>query len=197
MHVKSWVSWVFTGVLGVVVAGSGCATPRATVEAGYVTTFVGAAALGTSLLFGATSECAADESGNGCRFNNELRADVAKKGYVLSGTIIALGLGAVLSGRIGLSHEQKQSATVSLSRRPVAPVSAAEEAKAAAAEVAPYSGPPDDLAVQIAIAAHAGRCQAAALLAHQWVEMDAPAIRSLLVRDTDIARCTSHIGYGM
>lgn len=190
-------SWVCTVVLGTAVAGSGCATPRATVVAGCVTTFVGAAALGTSLLFGARSECAADESGDGCRFNNDLRADIAKPGYVLSGAIIAVGLGTVLSGMIALSREQKQSAAVNLSRPPVAPVTLTDAAKAAVDEAAPASGPPDHLAVQLGIAAHAGHCQTAAMLARQLIETDASTMRALLERDAGVARCMSQIGHGM
>jgi len=195
VHVKSWV---FTVILGTAVVGSGCTTPRAKIGGGVFTTFLGAAALGTSLAIGSTRRCPANDNGGGCEFNNSLRTDIADKGYVLSAVLLVLGLGYMASGLVETSHEPTATTRPAIamsSRPPVESVTAAGAMKPAADAAAPSSGPPDHLAAQLGIAAHAGRCETAAVLARQLIERDARAMRALLERDADVARCMSQIGY--
>jgi hypothetical protein len=180
---------VVAAVVGVGVVSSGCSTPGGRFAGGIASTITGGALI-----------VAVRENPPTCPAGDSLciKKGLDTLGYAVGGVLVAVGVALLIPDMQAGSKNPPAAATTvpgaaSAARRPIAPD---REVAAAASPEHPDrdAGPPSQLAVQLGIAAHAGRCQSAVALAHRLIEIDAAAMYVLLQHDAEVARC---VGYRM
>jgi hypothetical protein len=190
-------AWVFVAILGVVAVGSGCIYPRAAIGTGAVGLIVGGVVVSAVSSEPPPCENEPIDPGGVCAIGAVASAGISAAGYLLGGVLLTTGAALVISGLVGLSQDSQppagtRPATRAAPRQPIAPVVEVEVPAAPPDDGALQPRTPDQLGVQLAIAARAGHCEAAAAIAHRLAKIDAARVFALGAHDPNIARCLAH-----
>jgi hypothetical protein len=175
---------------------SACTVPRTALVLGAATTIAGGAMIASikpvehHSCEGATILCAPDIGGS-------LQAGANGVGYLLGGIVVAVGVGVLLSGAVGLAQEHAPEApppplpplaathTVGMGMLP-APAPSSAAATSATRQV---PDPGKVLRVRAQTAARGGRCDLAVDAARQLEKLDPTLYADLIERDDPVDRC--------